>query len=88
LIALDTMNFWIEGKRDALTEVIRQVDTVLINEGEIREYTGRYNVLEAARELLALGPRHVVVKRGEYGAILFANDEVFLVPASSHLRSA
>jgi sugar/nucleoside kinase (ribokinase family) len=81
LIALDTMNFWIEGKRDALTEVLRQVDTVLINEGEIREYTGRYNVLEAARELLALGPRHVVVKRGEYGAILFANDEVFLVPA-------
>jgi sugar/nucleoside kinase (ribokinase family) len=81
LIALDTMNFWIEGKREALTAVLRQVDTVLINEGEIREYTGRYNVLEAAREVLALGPRHVVVKRGEYGAILFADDEIFLVPA-------
>src|SRR5947209_8301548 len=75
------MNFWIEGKRDALTEVLQKVDTVLINEGEIREYTGRYNVLEAARDLLKLGPRHVVVKRGEYGAILFANDEIFLVPA-------
>lgn len=81
LIALDTMNFWIEGKREALTAVLRQVDTVLINEGEIREYTGRYNVLEAARELLALGPRHVVVKRGEYGAVLFAESEIFLVPA-------
>lgn len=81
LIALDTMNFWIEGKRDALTQVLQKVDTVLINEGEIREYTGRYNVLEAARELLALGPRNVVVKRGEYGAILFADDEIFLVPA-------
>lgn len=81
LIALDTMNFWIEGKREALTAVLRQVDTVLINEGEIREYTGRYNVLEAAREVLALGPRHVVVKRGEYGAILFADGEIFLVPA-------
>jgi sugar/nucleoside kinase (ribokinase family) len=81
LIALDTMNFWIEGKREALTAVLRQVDTVLINEGEIREYTGRYNVLEAAGELLSLGPRFVVVKRGEYGAILFADDEIFLVPA-------
>jgi sugar/nucleoside kinase (ribokinase family) len=81
LIALDTMNFWIEGKRDALTEVIRQVDTVLINEGEIRELTGRHNIFEAAREVLALGPRHVVVKRGEYGAILFAEEEIFLAPA-------
>jgi sugar/nucleoside kinase (ribokinase family) len=81
LIALDTMNFWIAGKRDALTAVLRQVDTVLINEGEIREYTGRYNVLEAAREILALGPRHVVVKRGEYGAVLFSGSEIFLVPA-------
>jgi sugar/nucleoside kinase (ribokinase family) len=81
LIALDTMNFWIEGKREALTSVLRRVDTVLINEGEIREYTGRYNVMEAAREILALGPRYVVVKRGEYGAVLFADDEIFLVPA-------
>jgi sugar/nucleoside kinase (ribokinase family) len=81
LIALDTMNFWIAGKRDALTAVLRQVDTVLINEGEIREYTCRYNVLEAAREILALGPRHVVVKRGEYGAVLFSGSEIFLVPA-------
>lgn len=81
LIALDTMNFWIEGKREALTEVIRQVDTVLINEGEIRDYTGRHNIFEASRELLALGPRHVVVKRGEYGSILFAEDEIFLAPA-------
>ncbi len=81
LIALDTMNFWIEGKREALTTVLRKVDTVLINEGEIREYTGKYSVLEAAREMLALGPRHVVVKRGEYGALLFTEDEMFLVPA-------
>lgn len=81
LIALDTMNFWIKGKRDALTEVIRRVDTVLINEGEIREYTGRYNVLEAAQAVLALGPRYVVVKRGEYGALLFAANEIFMVPA-------
>jgi sugar/nucleoside kinase (ribokinase family) len=81
LTCLDTMNFWIERKRERLTEVIRQVDAVLINEGEIREYTGKYNVLEAARELQSLGPRYIVVKRGEYGSVLFADDEVFLAPA-------
>jgi sugar/nucleoside kinase (ribokinase family) len=81
LTALDTMNFWIERKKEPLTKVLRQVDVVLINESEIREYTGRYNVLEAARELQKLGPRHVVVKRGEYGSVLFTPDEVFLAPA-------
>lgn len=88
LTALDTMNFWIRLKKDALTRVVEQVDAVLINEGEIREYTGRYNVLEAAREIQALGPRYVVVKRGEYGAALFADDDLFLVPAfpTVHVR--
>lgn len=81
LTALDTMNFWIERKKDKLTDVIRNVDAVLINEGEIREYTGRYNVLQAAREIQALGPRHVVIKRGEYGALMFSGDDVFLTPA-------
>jgi sugar/nucleoside kinase (ribokinase family) len=79
--ALDTMNFWIERKRDELTEVIRYVDAVLINEAEIRQYTGHHNVLRAARELQRLGPRCVVVKRGEYGSVLFADDDIFLAPA-------
>ncbi|MGH2442052.1 MAG: PfkB family carbohydrate kinase [Chloroflexota bacterium] len=81
LTVLDTMNFWIARKRDALTEVIRRVDVVLINEGEIREYTGKYNILEAADALRALGPSQIVVKRGEYGAILFTEGEIFLAPA-------
>jgi len=81
LTALDTMNFWIEGKRDALTEVMRRVDAILINEAEIREYTGLYNMLEAARRLQDLGPEYVIVKRGEYGSVMFARDEVFLLPA-------
>jgi sugar/nucleoside kinase (ribokinase family) len=81
LTALDTMNFWIERKRDALTQVIQRVDAVLINDAEIREYTGCYNVLKAARQLQAAGPRYVIVKRGEYGAMLFAGDDIFLVPA-------
>lgn len=78
---LDTMNFWIEGKRDALTDVLRRVDAVLINEGEIREYTKKYNVLEAAQALQAMGPRCVVVKRGEYGAVLFVGEEIAFAPA-------
>jgi sugar/nucleoside kinase (ribokinase family) len=81
LTALDTMNFWIERKKEELTAVLRRVDAVLINENEIREYTGRYNVHEAARALQSLGPKFVVVKRGEYGAVLFDGDDVFLVPA-------
>jgi sugar/nucleoside kinase (ribokinase family) len=81
LTCLDTMNFWISGMKDALDRVVEQVDALLINEGEIREYTGQYNVLEAARRLQDRGPRFIVVKRGEYGAVLFAEDDVFMVPA-------
>jgi len=81
LTALDTMNFWIDGHRDSLTRVIERVDALLINEGEIRQFTGQHNVLAAARKIQQLGPRIVVVKRGEYGSILFADDDVFLAPA-------
>src|SRR5579884_3469697 len=73
--ALDTMNFWIERKKDALTEVLRQVDAAIVNEAELREFTGKYNLLEAARDLQALGPECVVVKRGEYGVVMFRGDE-------------
>ncbi len=79
--ALDTMNFWIQRKKAELTEVIRHVDAVLINETEIREYTGRYNVMRAAEEVQALGPRCVVVKRGEYGSLMFFDDHISAVPA-------
>jgi sugar/nucleoside kinase (ribokinase family) len=81
LTCLDTMNFWIEGNKEALDAVVSQVDAILINEGEIREYTGRYNVLEAARTLQQAGPQYIIVKRGEYGAVLFSEDDVFMVPA-------
>lgn len=80
-VALDTMNFWIERSREALTQVMRRVDAILINEEEIRQYTGCYNVSQAARQLAELGPRYIIVKRGEYGAVLFTGSDVFLVPA-------
>lgn len=80
-VALDTMNFWISGEHAALTEVIRQVDAVLINEAEARQYANTYNLLKAVREIRALGPRVVVVKKGEYGCVLFAEESSFVAPA-------
>ena len=74
LTALDTMNYWITSKRDALTEALKRVDIVLINEAEARQYAGTFNLIAAARQILALGPRALVVKKGEYGAVLFLND--------------
>lgn len=81
LVVMDTMNFWISGKREALTEVIQSVDVVLMNEAELRQYADSYSLIVAARRVLALGPRAVVVKKGEYGAVLFADGLYFVAPA-------
>ena len=70
LVALDTMNFWIQGKRDALLRVLAEVDVVTINDGEARQLASEPNLVKAARAIAAMGPRTVVVKRGEYGALL------------------
>ena len=80
LTMLDTMNLWIEHSRDALTEVLRRVDVVLVNDEEAREYTGEYSVFKAARAIRALGPRVVIVKRGEYGAVLVSDGGYFFLP--------
>ncbi len=80
-VALDTMNYWISSKRDELTEVIRQVDAVLINEAEARQYAETYSLLKAARQILALGPKALIVKKGEYGCVLFADGCYFVSPA-------
>jgi len=77
----DTMNFWIEGKRDQLEEVFRRVQCVTINEAEARQFTGESNLYRAARKIAGLGPRYIVVKRGEYGALLWHDEEVFFSPA-------
>jgi sugar/nucleoside kinase (ribokinase family) len=81
LIACDTMNFWIASKPEALREVMRRVDIVIINEGEARQFTGEANLVKAARQILALGCRRLVVKRGEYGVLMFTADSVFAAPA-------
>jgi sugar/nucleoside kinase (ribokinase family) len=81
LVALDTMNFWIKGKRDALLRVLGKVDVVTINDAEARQLAEEPNLIKAARTIAALGPRTVVVKRGEYGALLLDDGAFFVVPA-------
>jgi sugar/nucleoside kinase (ribokinase family) len=81
LVALDTMNFWIQGKREALVRVLGEVDVVTINDAEARQLAGEPNLVKAARAISAMGPRTVVVKRGEYGALLVADGAFFIVPA-------
>ena len=81
LAALDTMNFWIKGKPEALRAVLAEVDALLINDTEARMLAGEPNLVRAARTILDWGPRVVVVKRGEYGALMVTSDHFFFVPA-------
>ncbi len=81
LVALDTMNFWIQGKRDALLRVLREVDVITINDAEARQLAGEPNLIRAARAIAGMGPRVVVVKRGEYGALMLGEDAFFAAPA-------
>ena len=80
-VALDTMNYWIERRRDALASVMARVDIVTVNEAEARQFCGTHSVLKAARQILALGPRAVVIKRAEYGALLLTTKRTFWTPA-------
>lgn len=81
LTILDTMNFWISGRRAALDRVIKQVDVMILNDEEIRELTGVHNINRAAEELLKQGPRVLVIKKGEHGALLITEDDYFMAPA-------
>ncbi len=81
LTALDSMNFWIEGKRDALVEVVSRVDVLFLEDNELRDFAQEQNIVRAANRVLAMGPSAVVAKRGEHGALLFHDDAVFSAPA-------
>lgn len=80
-IALDTMNFWIQRTREALAEVLNAVDILLVNEAEARALAGEQNLLRVYRKIQSMGPRILVVKRGEYGVALFTPEGTFLLPA-------
>ncbi len=80
LVACDTMNYWIHSKRDVLLELLRHIDILMVNDSEARELSGDWNIYRAARWVLAHGPKKVVIKQGEHGALLVEKDLVFKVP--------
>jgi sugar/nucleoside kinase (ribokinase family) len=81
LTVCDTMNFWIDGKRDALKEVLKRVDIAFMNDAEVRQLTGELSIIKAAKALQALGPKTVIIKKGEHGALLFHEDYHFSSPS-------
>jgi sugar/nucleoside kinase (ribokinase family) len=81
LVALDTMNLWIETSKESLLRTINGVDVVIINDAEARQLTGIPNLIKAARMILSFGPKALIVKRGEYGAALFTAQSYFAIPA-------
>ncbi len=81
LVALDTMNLWIDVARDSLLEAIKGVNVVIINDAEARQLTNEPNLIKAARTVLSWGPQALIVKRGEYGAALFTSESYFAIPA-------
>jgi len=81
IIACDTMDFWIDGKRDSLESILQSVDVLIINDGEARQLVDDHNLVRAAGRILELGPRAVVVKRGEHGATLCTGDTWFSIPS-------
>ena len=81
LVALDTMNFWIERKNSSLRRVVRNIDVLFIDEGEARALASEVNLVKAAQHIMSLGPATVIIKRGEHGALLFHGESVFAAPA-------
>ncbi|MFM7770256.1 MAG: PfkB family carbohydrate kinase, partial [Bacteroidota bacterium] len=81
LVVLDTMNFWMDVAREDLDRVFTMVDVVTINDEEARQYTGERSLKKAARKILDVGPKALIIKKGEHGALLFSGNDVFFVPA-------
>jgi len=81
VVALDTMNYWISSKREELTRMFAAVDLIIINEAEVRQYTGDANLVKGCRQILSLGAKTLVVKRGEYGVLMVTPDAIFAAPA-------
>jgi sugar/nucleoside kinase (ribokinase family) len=81
LVAADTMNLWINIKKDRLLELLKRIDLMVLNEGEARQLTGEAGLVKAGRRIQALGPEHVVIKKGEHGALLFSKKSVYAAPA-------
>jgi sugar/nucleoside kinase (ribokinase family) len=81
LIVMDTMNFWMEIAMEGLEKVLKEVDILLVNDAEARQLTGQFSLVKAAKTILTMGPKYLIIKKGEHGALLFDNDSVFFAPA-------
>jgi sugar/nucleoside kinase (ribokinase family) len=81
LIVLDTMNFWMNVAMDDLKAVLQKIDVLLVNDSEARELSGEYSLVKAAASILKMGPKYLIIKKGEHGALLFYNGKVFFAPA-------
>jgi len=81
LIVMDTMNFWMEIALDGLKEVLKQVDVLMVNDSEARQLSGEYSIVKAAKKIMDMGPRFLIIKKGEHGALLFHKSHVFFAPA-------
>ena len=81
LIVLDTMNFWMDHTLDELLDVIEKIDVITINDEEARQLSGEYSLVRAAQKIHKMGPKYVVIKKGEHGALLFNNGDIFFAPA-------
>ncbi len=81
LIVLDTMNFWMEVALDDLKDVLTMIDVLLVNDSEARQLTGEFSIVKAANKILTMGPKYLIIKKGEHGALLFHENNVFFAPA-------
>ena len=81
LIVMDTMNFWMEIAMPQLEEVLKMVDVLMVNDSEARQLSGQFSLVKAAKEIMQMGPRYLIIKKGEHGALLFHKDQVFFAPA-------
>ncbi|MGZ5246863.1 MAG: PfkB family carbohydrate kinase [Flavitalea sp.] len=81
LIVMDTMNFWMEIAMAELEEVLKMVDVLMVNDSEARQLSGQFSLVKAAREIMKMGPKYVIIKKGEHGALLFHENQVFFAPA-------
>lgn len=81
LIVMDTMNFWMDIALDDLKEVLKKVDVLLVNDGEARQLSGEFSLVKAARAIMDMGPKFLIIKKGEHGALLFHENHVFFAPA-------
>lgn len=81
LIVLDTMNFWMDIALDELKETLKLIDVLVVNDGEARQLSGEYSIVKAAKKIMEMGPKYLVVKKGEHGALLFHEDRIFSAPA-------